>query len=388
MIMRSRRLVRTAIAAGAALFVLTACSSGGSGDGGGDGGGSGEAIPLAYTATLSGDFASYGLEMREGIDLAIEEINADGGVLDRELTIEAMDDEGKPANGPVIAQQFCDNAEIPAVLGFSFSSVALSGLPIYTQCGLPIVASAVTSPELSGASEIFFRTVFTDAYQGAEAAGFIAENRGVKKVAVLYQQDDYGKGVADSFSEAIEEAGATVTSSQAYQLGTVNFGSIVDTALKDEPDAVFIGGFYTEAGKIVTQIRDSGSDVQIFASDGSASPLFLELAGENAEGVEVYSAFSASDPEEEAAAFVSAFQEMHGKDPSSWAALAYDATYVVAEAIEKAGSTERAAVAEAIGQTEDFAGVSGTISFDEDGNRVGELTFQRVEDGEFVVITE
>ena len=383
--MRSKRIAGVSIVASAALLVLTACSSGGSGT---DSEGSGDAIPLAYTATLSGDFASYGLEMREGVDLAIEEINADGGVLDRDLTTEVVDDEGKPANGPVIAQQFCDDSSIPAVLGFSFSSVALSGLPIYTQCGLPVVASAVTSPELSGASDIFFRTVFTDAYQGAEAARFISENRDVKKVAVLYQQDDYGKGVADAFSAAIEEEGGTVTSSQAYQLGTVNFGSIVDTALSGDPDAVFIGGFYTEAGKIVTQVRDSGSEVPIFASDGAASPLFLELTGADAEGVEVYAAFSASDPRAEASDFVTAFQEKYDKEPSSWAALAYDATYVVAEAIEKAGSTDRAAVADAIGQTKDFAGVSGTISFDEDGNRVGDLTFQRVEDGKFVVITE
>ncbi|QYM75151.1 ABC transporter substrate-binding protein [Leucobacter luti] len=385
---RSKRTVGLALAAGAALLVLSACSSGDA-SGGGEGGGSSEgAIPLGYTATLSGDFASYGLEMREGIDLAIEEINADGGVLERDLTTEVVDDEGKPANGPVIAQEMCDNAEIPAVLGFSFSSVALSGLPIYTQCGLPIVASAVTSPELSGASDIFFRTVFTDAYQGAEAASFISEHRGVKKVAVLYQQDDYGKGVADAFSTGIEEAGGEVTSSQAYQLGTVNFGSTVDTALKGDPDAVFIGGFYTEAGKIVNQIRDAGSDIPIFASDGAASPLFLDLAGANAEGVEVYAAFSASDPRAESSAFVKAFTKKYDKEPSSWAALAYDATYVVSDAIESAGSTDRAAVAEAIQNTKDFAGVSGNISFDDEGNRVGDLTFQRVEDGKFVVITD
>ena len=385
--MLSKRTAKLAVVTGVALLALSACSSGGSG-GSGDGGGAEGAIPLGYTATLSGDFASYGLEMREGIDLAIEEINADGGVLDRELTLEGVDDEGKPANGPVIAQEFCDNAEIPVVLGFSFSSVALSGLPIYTQCGLPIIASAVTSPELSGASDIFFRTVFTDAYQGAEAAKFIAENRGVKKVAVLYQQDDYGKGVADAFTEGIEKAGGTVTSSQAYQLGTVNFASTVDTALKDDPDAVFIGGFYTEAGKIVNQVRDAGSDVPIFASDGAASPLFIELAGANAEGVEVYSAFSASDDSPEAAAFVEAFTKKYDKEPSSWAALAYDATYIAAQAMETAGSTDRAAVTEAIAATEGFPGVSGEISFDDEGNRVGNLTFQRIEDGAFVVIKE
>ncbi|WP_125098226.1 ABC transporter substrate-binding protein [Leucobacter chromiireducens] len=384
--MSSRRRAALALTAGAALFALSACSSGDASTGGGEGGEG--AIPLGYTATLSGDFASYGLEMREGIDLAISEINADGGVLGRDLTTEVVDDEGKPANGPVIAQEMCDNAEIPAVLGFSFSSVALSGLPIYTQCGLPIVAAAVTSPELSGASDIFFRTVFTDAYQGAEAANFIAEHRGVKKIAVLYQQDDYGKGVADSFTEAFEGAGGEITSSQAYQLGTVNFGSTVDAALKDAPDAVFIGGFYTEAGKIVNQVRDAGSELPIFASDGAASPLFLELAGDNAEGVEVYSAFSASDPRPESAAFVEAFTAKYDKEPTSWAALAYDATYVAAQGIESAGSTDRAAVADAIRATDGYAGASGTISFDDEGNRVGELTFQRVEDGKFVVMTE
>ncbi|UOQ56718.1 branched-chain amino acid ABC transporter substrate-binding protein [Leucobacter allii] len=380
---RSSGLAALAIVSGSALLALSACSSsGGEGDGGAG------SIPLGYTATLSGDFASYGLEMREGIDLAIEEINADGGVLDRELTIESIDDEGKPANGPVVAQELCDNAEIPAVLGFSFSSVALSGLPIYTQCGLPIVASAVTSPELSGASEIFFRTVFTDAYQGAEAAKFFSEHRDVSKIAVLYQQDDYGKGVADAFSEAFTEAGGEVTSSQAYQLGTVNFGSTVESALQSGAEAVFIAGFYTEASKIVTQVRASGSEVPIFVSDGANSPLFTELAGGDAEGVELYAAFSASDTRPEAKAFVDAFTAKYDKEPSNWAALAYDATHVVADAIESAGSTDRAAVAEAIRGTDGFAGATGTIAFDDDGNRVGELTFQRVEDGKFVVITE
>lgn len=382
---RSTRTAGLAVTASIALLALSGCSTSGDGSGGGAADG---AIPLGYTATLSGDFASYGLEMREGIDLAVEEINADGGVLGRDLTIDAVDDEGKPANGPVIAQEFCDDSNIPAVLGFSFSSVALSGLPIYTQCGLPIVASAVTSPELSGASDIFFRTVFTDAYQGAEAAKFVSENRGIEKVAVLYQQDDYGKGVADAFSKGIEEAGGEVTSSQAYQLGTVNFGSTVGAALKDKPDAIFIGGFYTEAGKIATQIRDSGSDLPIFASDGAASPLFIELAGDAAEGIEVYSAFSASDPAAEAAAFVKAFTAKYDKEPSSWAALAYDATYVVADAMTSAESTDRAKVAEAIRNTQGFKGVSGEISFDDQGNRVGDLTFQRVEDGKFVVITD
>ncbi|WP_368498120.1 ABC transporter substrate-binding protein [Herbiconiux sp. A18JL235] len=375
------RLAGAGAAVAALSLALAACSSSSGADSGSDSGSGG--IALGYTATLTGDFASYGLEMREGVDLAVEQLNEAGGIDGKDVSIVSADDEGSPANGPVVAQQFCDDSSIAAVLGYSFSSVALAALPVYDQCGLPVVASAVTSPELSGASDVFFRDVFTDAYQGAEMGTHVHES-GIEKIAVLYQQDDYGQGVADSFSTAFEEAGGTVTSSQAYQLGAVDFATAINTALADSPDGIFIGGFYTEAAAIAQQLRTSGSELPIFGTDGAVSPDLTALGGDAVEGMTVYSAFTAAAGTPASADFVEAFTEKYGKAPSSWAALAYDATNVVAEAITDAGSTDRAAVAEALAATAGFEGVTGDISFDDGGDRLGELIFLKVEDGAFV----
>lgn len=371
----------TRIAAGLALLALgaalTSCSASSAGGGS-------KTVGLGFTATLTGDFASYGLQLRKGVDYAVDEINAAGGVDGKKLTVTSADDEGKPSNGPVVAQQFCDDSSISAVLGYSFSSVALSALPVYDQCGLPVVASAVTSPELSGASKLFFRNIFTDAYQGAAMGEFVAEHRSGGKIAVLYQQDDYGQGVAKAFSDAFKKAGGTVTSSQAYQLGTVNFGTLIDKALADDPDGVFVGGFYTEASKIATQLREAGSSAQFYGTDGSVDPGFVKLAGKSADGAIVYTAFTAAAAPD--SAFVTGYKKKYGEEPGTWAALAYDAVHDVAAAMKAGKSTERSAIAEQLAQLKPVDGVTGENSFDSKGDRVGKIVFLKVEDGSFSVI--
>ena len=379
---RALRVV-AAIALTGGLLAASACSAtGGSSTESED-----EDIVLGYTATLTGDFASYGLEMREGVDLAVDQINEAGGINGRQVSIDSADDQGSPANGPVIAQQFCDDEKVAGVLGYSSSSVILAAIPTYEQCGLSVVASAVTSPKLTGISKYFFRDTFTDTYQGA-AAGEHVRQQGADSVAVLYQQDDYGQGVSGAFEDAFKEAGGEVTSSQAYQLGTVDFATMVGTALKDNPDAVFIGGFYTEAANIATAIRRADPDIPIYGTDGAVSPDLVKLGGDNVEGMTVYSGFSAESKEQAAIEFVDAFKEKYNKEPSSFSALAYDATKVYAKAIETAGSTDREAITEALGTIDGFKGVTGSISFDDGGDRVGDLIFLKVENGEFVPIEE
>lgn len=374
------RSARVVAAAGAALVLAAGC--GGQGTGSETNG-----MTLGYTATMTGDFASYGLEMREGVDLAVEEINADGGIEGSQISIESADDEGKPGNGPTIAQQFCDDSSISAVLGYSFSSVALAAVPVYQQCQLAVIGSAVTSPELSGASPYFFRNVFTDAYQGAAAATFVAEEEGVNSIAILYQQDDYGQGVAGAFQQAFEETGGTVTSSQAYQLGTNNFGTLLNKATSDNPDALFIGGFYTESAKIANQAQAADMDLTLYAADGSLSPQLLEIGGDAVEGMTLYAAFDPSAEGEAASAFSDAFREKYGKEPSSWAALAYDAVYAVKEAAAASGGTSREEIADGLTRV-DFEGATGTTVFNEQGDREGELTFLEVKDGTFIEVTD
>ncbi|MCO5316086.1 MAG: ABC transporter substrate-binding protein [Solirubrobacterales bacterium] len=379
---------RLALAFAAILMVvastaLAACGtssdSGGSGEGGD--------IGLGYTATLSGQFASYGTEMQEGVDLAVKEINAEGGVDGKKFKVTSEDDLGKPGNGPVIAQKFCDNSDIHAVLGYSFSSVALAAVPIYDQCGLPVLASAVTSPELSGSSPFFFRNILSDKFQGREMGLYTVNTLGLKRIAVLNQKDDYGVGTAEGFIAGVEEAGGEILSRDEYQLGTTSFDNQLTKIKGENPDAIYIGGFYSEAAKIAKQARAMGMDQPLLGTDGSFSPDLLKLGGADVEGMYVYGVFSSDSDDPKAKNFVKRFKEENGKEPASWAALAYDAVYTIKAAIEESGDSSREGIAEGL-KNLTYDGVTGPTSFDENGDRKGRVLFIQVKNGKFVLADE
>ncbi len=376
---RTRRVrVVGGVASAAVLLALGAC---------GDGSSSGSSDPkgdfvIGYTATLTGEFASYGLQMRQGVELAVDEINAAGGIGGQKVTIEPVDDAGKPANGPVVAQKFCDNKSVRAVLGYSFSSVALAAIPVIDQCHLPVVASAVTSPQLSGASPYFFRDVVTDAVQGANVGKYMVETAGRKKIAVLHQQDDYGNGLSDAFKAAVKAAGASVTSDQAYQLGTKDFQTQLDKLSKEGPDAIFVAGFYPEAVKIAQQAHGAGITLPLFGSDGLLSPDLIKLGGKDVEGVTLQGAFTPSLKTPAVEEFVAKFQKKFGEEPSSWAALAYDATNAVKAAASK--GTTREQIKDGVASLQGLTGITGEMKFDAKGDRISSGVFLKVENGQFV----
>jgi len=376
------RLVVSVASAAAVLLALGACGGGGSSTGAASAAGD---FVIGYTATLTGEFASYGLQMRQGVDLAVEEINAAGGIDGKQVSVESVDDVGKPANGPVVAQKFCDNKSVRAVLGYSFSSVALAAIPVIDQCHLPVVASAVTSPQLSGASSYFFRDVVTDAVQGANVGKFVVEKAGHKKIAVLHQQDDYGNGLADAFKATVKASGATVTSDQAYQLGTKDFQTQLDKLNKEAPDAIFIAGFYPEAVKIAQQAHSAGITTPLFGSDGLLSPDLLKLGGKDVEGVTLQGAFTPSRKTPEVEQFVTKFQKKFGEDPSSWAALAYDATNAVKAAANKGTSREQ--IKDGLSTLQGLTGLTGKMTFDAKGDRISSGVFLTVKNGEFVPVS-
>lgn len=385
MIRRGNRAPAIALALTAAL-VLGACA--GPGAGGNQGGSAPEVFKVGFTGTLSGEFASYAVEMRQGVELAVEEINAQGGMGGAPVEIVVADDRGEPSQGPVVAQRFCDDEGIKVVLGYSFSSVALAAVPVYDRCGLPVVGSAVTSPDLSGSSPYFFRNVLTDAVQGAQMGRYAVEVLGFRRIATLHQVDDYGNGVNAAFESAVREAGGEIVSSDGYQLGTKDFRGQLTRIGSADPDAIFVGGFYPEAAKIAEQARDLGLEQPILGTDGSLSPDLIELGGESVEGMILYGLFHPSLETPEVQRFVSAFEERFGQEPSSWSALAYDAVHAVEAAIELAGGTSREDVRKGLAGIEDVPGVTGPTSFNEQGDRITNVLFLVVRDGAFVPADE
>lgn len=358
--------------------VLSACGGGGRGSGS-----SGSVFGIGFTGTLSGANASYALEMRQGVDLAVDELNRAGGIGGKNVVVTSADDQGSPNNGPVIARQFCGNDDINAVLGYSNSSVALAATPILAQCRLPVVASAVTSPDLSGKSPYFFRTVLTDAAQGAQMGAFVAHTLGIQRVATIYQNDDYGQGGNRAFVDAVKRAGGTVVSEDGYDPTTTEFSTTLSKVKSSNAQALYIDAFYPFAARVATQARALGLPQQLLGTDGSLSPDLPVLGRDAVEGMQIYGVFDPSVvKEDKAARFISAFKAKYHQDPSSWAALAYDAVYAVSNAAAHGAS--RDALARSLRDVR-FAGVTGDVAFNSGGDRQGKILILQVQHGKFVL---
>lgn len=348
-----------------------------------------EEVRIGFTAALSGDFAAYGENMQRGLELAIDEINAKSGDAGLKLAITTADDRGLPSDGVLIAQRFCSDDTVDLVMGYSFSSVALAAAPIINDCRLPVLASAVTSPDLAGVSPYFRRNVLTDAVQGELAGQYAAKALGAKRIAALNQQDDYGIGGTDAFVAAATASGAEILSREAYVLGTKDFKTQLTSIKALNPDLLWIGGFYTEAAKIAQQARQIGLNVQILGSDGLLSPKLMELGGASIEGTILYGMFDPLVDKPEVKAFVTAYKAKFGEEPNAWAALAYDAGHVLSEAArlaaQKNGKVDREGLNAAFAEIKAFPGVTGPTTFQENGNREGTVVYLQVKGGAFVL---
>jgi len=337
---------------------------------------------VGITATYSGDFAAFGQSLRNGAQLAFKTLAQP----DVNITFDVVDDRGSPQEGVLIAQRLCSDEDVVAVLGYTFSSVALAAIPIIDECQLPVIASAVTSPDLSGSSPYFRRNVMTDAEQGRRAGYFAVESFKADKVYILHQQDDYGIGVAQAFQAAIKEQGATIAGVEAYHLGNNNFRTILTKVKAQAPDTVFIGGFYAEAAKILEQAAQIGLDVRFLASDGSLNPQLITLAKGAAEGMVTYGMFYPSVKSESSVDFIEAYRGAYNMDPDAWAALGYDAAGLLTLAIsqtQQSGTLTRQTLNEQLAQMKGYTGVTGINEFDGSGDRQGEMLFFRVKDGGF-----
>lgn len=342
---------------------------------------------VAFTATMTGDFATYGVSGKKGFDLAIADINAQGGP---KIVVDTVDDHGEPNDGVLAANRFCADEQTVAVVGYTFSSIALAAVPLYKKCKMPTIGTAVTSPQLTNSSPWFRRVVLTDAIQGKMMGQYTANQLHVKTVYALYQQDDYGLGVDGAFKSAFQEAGGKIIGEGGYVLGTKDFRTLLTKVKAAHPDALFIGGFYTEAAQIVMQAKALGIDAKILGTDGSLSPQLISLSNNAVDGMTLYGMFdpdASSGSSSQGAAFVKAFTARYGQAPDSWAALGYDAGLAIGNAVKAAkakGPVTRDTVNAALSNL-NVNGVTGPVSFEKNGDRKGTLYFFTAHGGKFTL---
>jgi branched-chain amino acid transport system substrate-binding protein len=328
-------------------------------------------IGAAWPWEARGEQILYG----KGLDLAVEELNAAGGVLGRPVKLLRLDDQESVDRGRIVAQELGRNPDVVAVIGHLHSYVTVSAAPIYDLSGLLLVSATSTTPELTnkGYGRVF-RTVFNDTEVGRQMAQY-ARNRGYRRMVIYYARNEYGRELANSFEEHLVAGGGQVVNRESFDpnlsANPVAAEQTVNAWTNWEFDAVFIGGQDEQAALLIKELRRQGIDVPVLGSDALATPGFLRTGGAAVEGTVIASAFHPEAPVAEVQAFNQAFRKRYGTEPDVGAALGYDAVRVLAQAMREAQSAEPDKVSAAMRGLRGFRGVTGAFSFDQAGNLVG-----------------
>jgi branched-chain amino acid transport system substrate-binding protein len=311
----------------------------------------------------------------EGMDLAVEELNAAGGVLGRPVRLLRMDDQGSVDHGRIVAQELGRNPDVVAVIGHLHSYVTVAAAPIYDLSGLLLVSATSTTPALTrqGYGRVF-RTTFNDSDVGRQMAEY-AHGKGHRRMVIYYSRDEYGRELANSFEEQLVQRGGEIVNRESYDpnlnANPVAAEQTVSAWTNWEFDAVFIAGRGGQAGLLVKELRRRGIRVPVLGSDALATPAFVQTGGDAVEGTVIASAFNDEAPDPTVQRFNAAFHRRYGREPDAAAALGYDAVRVLAQAMREAGSAEPEKVAAAMRGLRGYQGVTGAFTFDKDGNLVG-----------------
>jgi branched-chain amino acid transport system substrate-binding protein len=340
-------------------------------------------IKIGAIAPLSGPAALYGEGMKRGIDLAVEELNANGGINGNKIQIVYEDSQIDPKLAVSAIQKLISVDKVPVVIGPMGSSEVLSVAPIAERKHVVVLSPTASTPEITNAGDYIFRNIPSDVYEGSETAKFAYQQLGFRKIAILYINNDYGVGLRDVFKRTFESLGGTITVAEAYEPGANDFRTQLTRIKDSEPEAIYSIA-YKENIQILKQIKELGIDAQILGTTPFEDPEILEKAGETAEGV-IY-AFVGYDPtseSEEVQQFLHNFSDKYGIQPDPSAAMSYDAMKIVALAIEKGGYTADG-IKEALYGIKNFPGVAGLTSFDENGDAMKPIQFRIVKNGKFV----
>lgn len=328
-----------------------------------------EPIVFGMAAPMTGDAGEYGTQLERGVRMAVDEINAAGGINGQQIELEICDDKCEPTEGSLCAQKLTSNENIFAVIGHVCSSCTLAAGPIYDQAKLTAMTVSSTNPEVTkkGWTHVF-RTIANDGMQGPMIADLAVNTLGAAKVAIIYANNDYGKGLLDATQPAVTDLGAEVVGVETFVPGVdKDFTAQLTKIAEASPDVLVLLTDYSEGGLIVKQRMTSGLDkVKVIASGGNSHLSFIELGGEGAEGVFFLNYFDADNPDPKVQEFVKKYVALYNEKPATEIApYGYEAPYIYKMAIE-AGAT-RETLPEVL-HTIKYTGVTGTTEFGPDGD--------------------
>lgn len=372
-------LLLVALLTGAAL--LTAC-----GKSGGDGAAEGSTIKIGEYASLTGKEAAFGQSSHKGTQLAIDELNAAGGILGKPIEFVYEDNRSTPGESATIAKKLITRDKVVAILGEVASGRSLEAGPIAQANKVPMISPSSTNPKVTEVGDYIFRACFTDPFQGRLLAEFAQRSLKAKRVAVFSDVSaPYSVGLAQYFREPFAANGGQIVSEQKYTGGDKDFRAQLTVIKNTQPDAIMVPGYYTDVGLIVAQARQLGITVPLFGGDGWEAPELLEIAGAAAlEGTFYSTHFSPDNTDPLAQKFVADFKSKYnGETPDAMAALGYDSVMILADAIKRAGTTDGPKLRDALAATKDLPGATGGTTFDANRDPSKGAVIITVKDGRF-----
>ena len=374
---------RTVAVMAAGLFLLGACGSPKASDSGGSD--DAKTIKIGGNFELSGAVAAYGEAENEGVKLAVEEINKDGGIDGKKIEYVSKDNKSDNNEAASVAANLTTKDEVVAIVGPATSGATKATLPNLTKAKTPAVTPSGTDDAITvqkgKVQDYIFRSCFQDSFQGIVLAKYADENLKADKAVILGDNSsDYASGLKKAFKETYK---GEIVAEENFTAGDKDFQAML-TKIKDKDfNVIYIPGYYTEAGLIIKQAREMGIEQPIIGADGFGDEKLIETAGaSNVKNVYYTGHFSTKAPAtDKVEPFVAAFEKKYGKQPSSFNALAYDSVYMIKQAIEDEGKATPEAINKGLANLKDFEGVTGTITMDKEHNPVKSAVVLGLTDG-------
>jgi branched-chain amino acid transport system substrate-binding protein len=330
------------------------------------------AIKVGVYGDLSGQTSSFGQSTKNGVQMAADEINKAGGINGRQIQLLIEDDQGQPAQAATVATKLVNQDKVVALLGEVASTNSLAAAPKAQEGKVPMITPSSTNPKVTQVGDYIFRVCFIDSFQGAVMAKFAANTLKAKTAAVLGDvNSDYSKGMSQYFEEQFNKLGGKIIMRQSYTQTDPDFKGQLTSIRAANPDVIFVPGYYGQVGVIAKQAKELGINAPLLGGDGWDAPQLWELGGEALRGAYMANHYSIDDPSPAIQKFVADYKARYNNvAPDAIAALAYDAMKILGDALKRAGTTDGPKLRDAIAQTTNFPGVTGTISLNADRDAV------------------
>jgi len=346
-----------------------------------------DAIKIGLLAPLTGQAAADGLSVQNSVKLAVEKVNAEGGVLGKKVELITYDDRADGKEAVALARKLIEQDKVVAVVGGSYSTPSRAMAPIFQEEKIPAVYAYAVHPDVTKAGNFNFRNGFLGMVEGKAAAYTAVKLLKAKKIALLISDNDFGRTLAEGFKMYIEKyakGAATITSVQAYPMQEKDFKAYLSKIKDENVDVIFSSGYYFQTGPVVKQAREMGIKAYIIGEEGADSPKFLEIAGPSAEGFIIVTNLNRDDKRAQVQNFLKTFETRYKIQPDMVGASAYDAFMIIIDGIKRAKSVKGPDVRAAIATLKDFDGLTGQIKrFTPEGEVVKDVQVQTVKNGRF-----